>query len=75
MVKIMFASGKEKFLIHPLIEIFMKMKWKKTWFHYWIYLAMLALFFFALSAYSVVHYGSIYKGYSFDYGSQRTGWW
>ena len=76
MIKILFESGKEKFLIHPLVEIFMKMKWKKTWFLYWMYLVVFTLFFFALSAYSLAHYGSIKKGYSFNYGgTERSGWW
>ena len=71
----MFASGKEKFFIHPLIEIFMKLKWKKTWFLYWIYLVLLGSFFLALTGYSIIHYGSLYKGYRFDYGDERSGWW
>jgi hypothetical protein len=75
MVKILFESGKEKFLIHPIVEVFMKIKRKKTWFLYWMYLFVFAVFFFALTAYSLVHYGSLQKGYSFGYGGQRTGWW
>ena len=87
MIKILFESGKEKFLIHPLVEIFMKMKWKKTWFLYWMYLVVFTLFFFALSAYSLAHYGvlihtkqnstlSLQNGYRFNYGTdERSGWW
>ena len=88
MVKILVQSGKEKFIIHPLVEIFMKMKWKKTWFLYWIYLTLFSLFFFALTAYSLAHYGALTAysvpsingsmmetGYKFDYGDQKTGWW
>ena len=87
MVKILLQSGKEKFIIHPVVEIFMKMKWRKTWFLFWIYLFLFASFFFALTAFSLAHYGaltayavpslndSLQKGYQFDYGSQRTCWW
>ena len=88
MVKTLVQSGKEKFIIHPLVEIFMKMKWKKTWFLYWIYLTLFSLFFFALTAYSLAHYGALTAysvpsingsmmetGYKFDYGDQKTGWW
>ena len=86
MVKILFQSGKEKFLIHPLVEIFMKMKWKKTWFLYWIYLILFATFFFALTAYSLAHFGALSaysvdnegtleKRYKWDYGAERSGWW
>ena len=74
-IRILFDSGKEKFLIHPLVEIFMKIKWRKTWFLYWMYLALFSLFFFALTAYSLLHYGEIQKGYGFDYGGERTVWW
>ena len=87
MVKILLQSGKEKFIIHPVVEIFMKMKWRKTWFLFWIYLFLFASFFFALTAFSLAHYGaltayavpslkdSLQKGYQFDYGSERTCWW
>ena len=86
MIKILFESGKEKFLIHPLVEIFMKLKWKKTWFLYWMYLVVFTLFFFALSAYSLAHYGvmihrpsnrtlSLQEENSFNYGTERSVWW
>ena len=87
MVKILLQSGKEKFIIHPVVETFMKMKWRKTWFLFWIYLFLFSSFFFALTAFSLAHYGaltayavpslndSLQKGYQFDYGSQRTCWW
>ena len=86
-VKILLQSGKEKFIIHPVVETFMKMKWRKTWFLFWIYLFLFASFFFALTAFSLAHYGaltayavpslndSLQKGYQFDYGSERTCWW
>ena len=75
MVKILFEVGKEKFVIHPIVEVFMKIKWQKTWFLYWIYLVVFGIFFFALTAYSLIHYGALSEGYKFDYGAHRTGWW
>ena len=75
MIKILIETGKEKFLTHPLIEMFMKMKWRKTWFLFWIYLILYGAFFFVLAGYSVVHYGAIKEGYKLGYGDNRSGWW
>ena len=75
MVDLLIASGKQKFLIHPLIEIFVKLKWQKTWQLYFLYLFVFASFFFVLAGYAITHYGTFYKRDHSGYGYPQTGWW
>ena len=82
-IDILIQSGKEKFLIHPLIEIFMKLKWQKTWFLFFIYMIIFGLFFFTLAGYSLAHYGLLYKDCcsslngttTKDFEYHRSTWW
>lgn len=72
MIGILVECGKEKFLIHPLIEIFLKLKWNKTWFLYTICMVFFAAFFVALAGYALAHYGSIYSNISLAAATTTT---
>ena len=45
LINMLISGNKEKFLIHPVIETFLKLKWKKTW----------KLYAFLVAVYSVFH--------------------
>ena len=72
------ASGKERFLIHPIFEIFLKLKWFKGWTYYLVYIALYFMFLAALVGYTLAHFGNLYDGqerweYLGDGG--RNVWW
>ena len=75
LIDVLLASRKEKFLIHPLIQIFITLKWQKTWLLYTLYIFIFGLFFFVLAGYSLTHYGVFYAETRANYGDTQTGWW
>ena len=75
-IESLMQCGKEKFLIHPLIEVFMKLKWHKTWFLYMIYMVLFGVFFITLTGYTLTHYGTIFEDVDPPkYGTDRSNWW
>ena len=56
------SYGKEKYLIHPLIEVFLKMKWFKSKWFYLLFILLNASFLVALSGFAIAHLGTLYKG-------------
>ena len=55
------ASRKERLLIHPLIQMFLRLKWQRTWFLYILYIFVFKIFFILLIGYSITHYGRLYE--------------
>jgi hypothetical protein len=55
-------NRKERFLIHPIFEIFLKLKWYKTWGFYLVFLSIFALFMIAIGGFSLAHFGKLYGG-------------
>ena len=55
------ASRKERLLIHPLIQMFLRLKWQRTWFLYILYVFVFKIFFIVLIGYSITHYGRLYE--------------
>ena len=75
MVEMLIASGKERFLIHPLIEIFLKLKWQKIFKLYISIVFFIGAFFLALVGYSLTHYGLVFGGKPLAYGNSQSYWW
>ena len=83
-LNVLLASKKDIFLLHPTIQIFMRLKWQKTWLFYTLYILLFASFFFVLAGYSLTHYGVFYterhgnitlNNGSLHHGNTRSGWW
>ena len=53
---------KERFLIHPIFEIFLKLKWYQTWGVYMVIVAMYSLFMVAIGGFSLAHFGKFFAG-------------
>lgn len=75
LIETLISMGKDRFLIHPVIEIFLKLKWQKIWRLYVISVLFFGGFFMSLVGYSLTHYGLIFGGLPLNYGEQRTNWW
>ena len=67
--------GKEKYLIHPLIEVFLKLKWFKSKWFYLFFILLNAIFLVALSGFAIAHLGNLYKGVPRFEPHERSGWW
>ena len=61
-IETILGTRKEKFLIHPIVQIFLKLKWQKTWPLYAIYVAFFKFFFISLAGYSLSWYGILSGG-------------
>ena len=55
LVEILLMGRKEKFLLHPLIETFIKLKWRRTWKLYTFLVLILLLFYVFLCGYALSH--------------------
>ena len=54
--------GKERFLIHPVFEVFLEIKWYRTWLFYGMYVLAYMMFLMGLAGYALFHLGNIYDG-------------
>ena len=73
MVELLLHSGKERFLIHPLIEIFLKLKWQIIWKLYLVSVLFFAAFFISLSGFAISNYGKLLGSQSNNI--ERDAWW
>ena len=55
LVEMLITGQKEKFLIHPVIEIFLKLKWAKTWKLYSFLVFLTTLFYVFLCGFALTH--------------------
>ena len=55
LVEILLMGRKEKFLLHPVIETFIKLKWKRTWKLYTFLVLILLIFYIFLCGYALSH--------------------
>lgn len=73
LVEILIKSRKERFLTHPIVETFLKLKWYKTWKMYMTILFLYALFVVSVLGYSLTHFGNVLEQ-PLD-PCQRDTWW
>ena len=73
MVELLLQSGKERFLIHPLVEIFLKLKWQIIWKLYLVSVLFFATFFASLSGFAITNYGVLWGSQSNN--RTRDTWW
>ncbi|TRY79609.1 hypothetical protein TCAL_11674 [Tigriopus californicus] len=69
------AMGKERFLIHPLFELFLKMKWYKTWFYYLVYILLHLIFLVSLCGFTLAHFGKLVEDMENYNYRERNFWW
>ena len=75
-VEELLASRKERLLIHPLIQMFLRLKWQRTWFLYILYVFVFKIFFIVLIGYSITHYGRLYEDDPWPASTvTRDVWW
>ena len=55
LINMVITGKKEKFLIHPVIEIFLKLKWKRTWKLYAFLVAVFSIFHVFLGGFALSH--------------------
>ena len=53
LIEMLVTGRKEKFLIHPIIEIFLKLKWKKTWKLYTFLVSIITIFYVFLCGFAL----------------------
>ena len=69
------ACGKERFLVHPLFEIFLKLKWYKIWLAYLLYALVEFVFMISMTGYTLAHFGRVFEGQeNWVYGEFNV-WW
>ena len=74
-VEMLISSGKQRFLIHPLIELFLKEKWRIIGKLYFIYVLLFALFYLSLAGFSVTNYGMLWDDGTKASNFKKDFWW
>ena len=59
LVDMLLIGRKVKFLLHPVIETFIKLKWRKTWKLYTFLVSILLVFYIFLCGYALSHNHSL----------------
>ena len=54
-IEMLLVGHKEKFLLHPVIETFIKLKWKRTWKFYTFLVSTLLTFYIFLCGFALSH--------------------
>lgn len=72
-LEIISTCGKERYLVHPLIETFLKLKWYKTSGLYLAIVALFAIFLVSLLGYCLTRFGSVLEVPRPP--EQRDGWY
>ena len=55
LIEMLVTGRKEKYLIHPVIEIFLKLKWKKTWKLYTFLVSIITIFYIFLCGFALTY--------------------
>ena len=55
LVEMLLMGRKEKFLLHPVIETFIKLKWRRTWKFYTLLVSILLTFYIFLCGFALSH--------------------
>eukprot|EP00094_Tigriopus_californicus_P012080 TCALIF_11673-PA protein Name:"Protein of unknown function" AED:0.21 eAED:0.21 QI:32/0.66/0.25/1/0.33/0.25/4/0/245 len=63
------AMGKERFLIHPLFELY------KTWFYYLVYILLHLIFLVSLCGFTLAHFGKLVEDMENYNYRERNFWW
>lgn len=70
--------GKARFLAHPLISVFLKLKWDTIKTFHIMYVLLFGLFFLSLTAYSLQEFGQIFGNEDKNtpgQGYAKVVWW
>ena len=69
LIEMIVTGKKEKFLIHPVIEIFVKLKWKRTWKLYAFLVSLFLIFYVFLGGFALSY------GTREENGGEKDVWW
>ncbi|TRY72083.1 hypothetical protein TCAL_00198 [Tigriopus californicus] len=74
LLETLIGNHKERFLTHPLIETFLKLKWYRTWRLYLAIIILFGVFTITVLGFSLAHFGNVTEE-PWILGERNIWWW